>query len=228
MEGILLVDKLKNWTSFDVVAKVRSVLKQAGEIKLKVGHTGTLDPLASGLLVLLIGNYTKHAGDFSKLDKTYEAVLKLGATSSTGDDEGEKALVSQKRPTKEEIKKVLKRSTGKLWQTPPAYSAIKVNGQRAYKLARQGKAVELKPREIEIYSLEITDYSYPLLKITVHVSSGTYIRSLAQDIGEKLGTGAYIKELKRTQVGKYLLNDALSLQKISAEAISGHIQKLNE
>lgn len=224
MDGILLVDKPKDWTSFDVVAKVRGVLKQSGIAKPKVGHTGTLDPQATGLLVLLIGSYTKKAAEFSKLDKTYEAVLKIGETSSTGDGEGEKTKGSDKKPSKEEVKLVLKQFIGEIEQTPPAYSAIKVDGQRAYKLARAGKEVKIEPRKVTIYKLESTDYKYPEFQLITHVSSGTYIRTLAEDIGKELNTGAYLKELKRTQVGKYLLNYAINIQNISSEEISKHLQ----
>ena len=204
-----MVDKPKGWTSFDVVAKVRGALKQSGVVKPKVGHTGTLDPLATGLLVLVLGNYTKRASEYSKLDKTYDAELFLGKNSSTGDEEGEKKLISDLVPSSKEVKEVLKQFVGKIEQTPPAHSAIKIGGQRAYKLARQGKEITIEPRKITIYKLKLTDYKYPIVKLTAHVSSGTYIRSLAQDIGQQLGIGAYLTELKRTQVGKYSVEEAI-------------------
>lgn len=240
MDGILLIDKPKGWTSFDVVAKVRSALRKAQSPKpkaqsqnvsahssqpsalspkVKVGHTGTLDPLATGLLVILIGNYTKKAPELTKLDKTYEVTMKLGQTSTTGDEEGEKYTVNSIQPTVEEFQTIFEQFTGAIDQVPPTYSAIKVNGQRAYKLARQGKEVKLGPREVTIYSIQLTDYSYPLVKLTAEVSSGTYIRSLVEDIGNKLGTGAYMSDLRRTKVGDFLIDTSINIDGIDCLTI---------
>lgn len=214
MQGILLIDKPQDWTSFDAVNYVRKAVASKLDKKpknVKVGHTGTLDPMATGLLVLLVGkNYTRRAGEFSKLDKTYQVIMKLGQTSSTGDAEGAKTNISDKKPARRDIETALGKFTGGIVQTPPAYSAIKVNGQRAYKLARQGKEVKLEPRPVTIYEIDLTSYEYPLVSITAKVSSGTYIRSLAEDIGKELGTGAYLSELRRTQVGQFDLSDAKS------------------
>jgi tRNA pseudouridine55 synthase len=207
LDGFLLVNKPKGWTSFDVVAKIRGVIRHETDRKVKVGHTGTLDPLATGLLIIVVGSYCKRAAEFSKLDKTYEVTMKLGETSTTGDEEGEKTSVSDRQPTEEEIKKALNSFAGESLQTPPAYSAVKVDGKRAYKLARQGKEVTIEPRKICINSIEMTDYSYPLVQFTADVSSGTYIRSLVVDIGEKLGTGAYMSELHRSQIGESSIKD---------------------
>ena len=212
-DGVLRVDKPASWTSFDVVAKIRSQIRaeyrERGETptkrQLRVGHTGTLDPFATGLLIILLGDATKRSDEFLKLDKVYEATIQLGHVSSTGDPEGELTSVSDREPSLEEIKQTLATFQGKITQTPPAYSAIKINGQRAYKLARQGKEVEIPSRQVEIYELELLSYYYPQLKIRTHVSSGTYIRTLAMDIGERLGTGAYCQELRRTAVGSYSL-----------------------
>jgi tRNA pseudouridine55 synthase len=210
MDGILLIDKPKGWTSFDVVAKVRGIIRQeTGQKKPKVGHTGTLDPLATGLLILVLGSYTKRASEFAKLDKTYEVTMKLGETSTTGDEEGAKTEISNKEPGIREIETALGDFIGEIEQIPPMYSAIKVDGQRAYKLARQGETVELEPRTVKIYNVKLTDYSYPLVKFTVHVSSGTYIRSLVGDLGEKLGTGAYMTDLHRSHVGTFSVKNAL-------------------
>lgn len=223
MQGILLVDKPAGWTSFDVVNYVRRLVATSEGKKpkqVKVGHTGTLDPFATGLLVLLIGkDYTRRAGELSKLDKTYEVVMYLGATSSTGDPEGEITPVSDKQPTLLEVQKAAQRFTGQIMQTPPAYSAIKVNGQRAYKLARAGKAVKLEARQVTINRLEITYYKYPEAKFAVDVSSGTYIRSLVEDLGVELGTGAYTATLRRTKIGHYLLNSAVEVKNVAAEHI---------
>lgn len=207
-DGIILIDKPANMSSFGVVARVRRQLSQHYGHKMKVGHTGTLDPFATGLMILVIGKECKKADKYSKLDKTYEAIIALGKSSSTGDPEGEITSVSDKKVAQAEIEQVLPRFTGEITQVPPAFSAIKIDGQRAYKLARQGKKVDMPERKVTIDSLEIVDYSYPNLKIRTHVSSGTYIRTLAQDIGEKLGTGAYCSQLKRTTIGEYKLNDA--------------------
>jgi tRNA pseudouridine55 synthase len=203
LNGYLLVDKPTGWTSHDVVAKIRNILKKEAGHKVKVGHTGTLDPFATGLLIIVVGSYTKRAAEFSKLDKTYEAELILGSTSTTGDPEGEISKKSEDEPTEVEVKKILKSFVGEIEQVPHAFSAMKVNGQRAYKLARAGKEVTLESRKVTIYSIENVEYSYPKLKFTTKVSSGTYIRSLAEDIGEKLGTGAYLSALRRTKVGDW-------------------------
>lgn len=210
MDGIVLIDKPKGWTSFDVVAKLRGQLKrETGLKKPKVGHTGTLDPLATGLLIIVAGSYCKRAQEFSKLDKVYEAELTLGFASSTDDDEGEKTKINDKIPSSEEVGAVLNTFVGEQLQLPPAFSAIKVGGQRAYKLARAGKEVAIEPRRVTVYQIVDMSYAYPTVKFTVKVSSGTYIRSLARDIGEKLGTGAYLSALKRTEVGSYKLADAV-------------------
>ncbi len=219
MDGILLVDKPKGWTSFDVVAKVRGILKQSGIVKPKIGHTGTLDPLATGLLVLVVGSYTKRAGKFSKLDKTYEVTMKLGETSSTGDAEGEKTKISAQQPSELEVKHMVEQFIGEIDQIPPAFSAIKVSGQRAYKLARAGKEVKLEPRKVKINEMTDVKYNYPEVKFIAKVSSGTYIRTLVEDIGKKLGTGAYMNNLRRTQVGEFSINNALIIKNTNAETI---------
>lgn len=226
MNGILLVDKPKGWTSFDVVAKVRGTLRAGGVNKPKVGHTGTLDPLATGLLVLLLGGYTKRATELSKLDKVYEVTMKLGETSTTGDAEGERTKISNKEPTKPEVEEALSKFIGELLQTPPVYSAVKVGGQRAYKLARQGKTVALEPRPVKIYKSKLTSYEYPLIGFTTHVSSGTYIRSLVEDLGKALGTGAYMSDLRRTRVGQFDIKDAIDIQNLTAEAIYRSLTEL--
>lgn len=204
MEEIIFVDKPSGMSSFGAVARVRRLLSEREGHKVKVGHTGTLDPFATGLLILLAGKATKKAPELTKLDKVYEATIRLGATSSTGDPEGE-ITITDKKPkiSREKIIKTLAQFVGEIEQTPPAFSAIKINGQRAYKLARAGKAVEIPKRKVTIYELELLDYTSPFLKIRTHVSSGTYIRTLAEDIGEALGCGAYTTELRRTKIADY-------------------------
>ena len=208
-----MVDKPAGWTSFDVVNYVRRLVANAEGKKpksVKVGHTGTLDPFATGLLVLLIGkDYTKRAGEFSKLDKTYEVTMRLGQTSTTGDPEGEITAVSDNIPAAADIKAALERFKGPIQQVPPAYSAIKINGQRAYKLARAGKEVKIEPRGVTINRLELVDYSYPEAKLLADVSSGTYIRTLVEDLGHTLGTCAYTTALRRTRVGKFIVEDSI-------------------
>lgn len=210
-DDILIIDKPAEMTSFGVVARIRRVLSRELGRKAKVGHTGTLDPFATGLMLIVTGKKCKDAGQFSKLDKTYEATIRLGQTSTTGDPEGEITEVSASMPTRDEVEAVLPKFTGQIEQRPPIFSAIKINGQRAYKLARDGQEVEIPLRTITIYELEIVDYTYPELKIRTHVSSGTYIRTLASDIGAALGVGAYCTHLRRTRVGDYTIEQAHEL-----------------
>ena len=236
-DQIILIDKPAGISSFGVVAKIRGKLKAEFGHKTKVGHTGTLDPFATGLLILLSGKMTKKSNEFLKLDKVYEATLKLGFTSTTGDPEGKITKYdstwagdgaggspSARRlspstmgeaatagPAQSIIVSTLNSFIGKIRQTPPKFSAIKINGQRAYKLARKGADFEIPSREVEIYSIEILKYNYPELTIRVHCSSGTYIRTLAEDIGETLKTGAYLTALRRIKIGNYDVKDAEKL-----------------
>lgn len=225
MQGILLVDKPATWTSFDVVNYVRRIVANYEAKKpknCKVGHTGTLDPFATGLLVVLVGKeYTRKAQELSKVDKTYEVTMTLGATSSTGDPEGEITPVSDTVPTKEAILEALERFKGQIEQIPPAFSAIKIDGQRAYKLAREGKEVNIEPRKVTINSLELVDCEYPNIRLVTNVSSGTYIRTLVEDIAKELGTGAYASELRRTTVGKFSINDATEVKKLDVSNVQG-------
>ena len=206
-DGIILVDKPAGISSFGVVARVRWQLSQYFDRKIKIGHTGTLDPFATGLMILVVGKECKNAEKYSKLDKMYEATIKLGQISSTGDPEGEITPFSDKVPSKAAVEKSTKQFIGEITQTPPQYSAIKINGQRAYKMARAGKTVEIPKRKVTVFSIDLIDYDYPHLKIRAHVSSGTYIRTLAEDIGSYLETGAYCCELKRIAIAKYKLED---------------------
>jgi len=206
-EGLYLINKPRGRSSFSIVAQVRRL----SGIK-KVGHAGTLDPEAEGLLVILLGKeFTKQAEKYSKLDKTYEFEIKLGEVSTTDDEEGDKTEVSDLKPTKAEIIKALSNYEGEIKQTPPVYSAIKIDGQRAYKRARNGEEVEMPTRKVNIKSIELLDYKYPFASIKADVSSGTYIRSLARSIGEDLKTGAYCTKIVRTKVGEFSLDDALAV-----------------
>lgn len=217
-DGIILIDKPAEMTSFGVVARIRRVLTQAAQKKVKVGHTGTLDPFATGLMILVIGKECKNAEKYSKLDKVYEATFRLGQISTTGDPEGELTEVSDIQPTATQINTALAQFQGEILQRPPIFSAIKIDGKRAYKLARDGQEVEIPERSITIHSLELIDYTYPELKIRTHVSSGTYIRSLCVDIGTVLKTGAYCTALRRTKISEYDIAEAKQLADFGIES----------
>ena len=209
---VILIDKPAGISSFGVVARVRRYLSQKAGKKIKVGHTGTLDPFATGLLILLSGKATKLSNQFLKLDKWYEATLCLGKTSTTGDPEGVITEVNvDRQPSYSDIEKILPDFLGNIKQTVPIFSAVKINGKRAYQLARQGQKVEMPTREIEIYKLEVLSYHFPDLVVRTHVSSGTYIRTLGEDLGQALGVGAYLTALRRTKVGNFDLKNAKSL-----------------
>lgn len=211
-DGMLLVDKPAGITSFGVVARVRRQLTQQLGKRAKVGHTGTLDPFATGLMIIVTGKECRNAGNYSKLDKEYEATITLGFNSTTGDPEGELTPIADTQPTKEAIEAALKQFTGEITQRPPIFSAIKINGRRAYDLARKGEVVEMPERQVTVFALELLDYAYPEVKIRVHVSSGTYIRTLAEDVGRVLGTGAYCSQLRRTKVGEWSVVGAKKIE----------------
>ena len=233
---ILLFDKPAGISSFGVVAKVRHELTKRAGHKVKVGHTGTLDPFATGLMILLSGKATKRSNEFLKKDKVYEATICLGKVSSTGDPEGEitpydqlgtddsgddgfgdtlsafNDAVFMSRPSYDEVEAAVERFVGIINQKVPQYSAVKIDGQRAYKLARAGKDFETPTRQVTIYDIKILSYEWPELKIRCHVSSGTYIRTLGEDIGEKLGVGGYLTSLRRIKIDKYDVKDAMTLE----------------
>ena len=215
MDWILVINKSKGLTSNYIVKKVKKILNT------KVGHTGTLDPNATGVLPLLLGNATKISKYLINHDKEYEAVIKLGAKTTTADVEGkiiEEKEVNKEKLKKESIEEVLKSFIGKQQQTPPIYSAIKVNGKKLYEYARQGKEVEIKARNIEIYDLKLLkiDSKNDELTINVKCSKGTYIRSLCEDIAVKLETLGYMKELNRIQVGEFNIKDSVTIEEFKA------------
>lgn len=215
---IILVDKPAGMTSFGVVARVRRVLSRREGKKIKVGHTGTLDPFATGLLILLAGKATKRSEEFLKLDKEYEAEIELGKTSTTGDPEGEiDESYGGGAISREEVEKAVQGFVGEIEQRVPAFSAVKINGRRAYDLARKGVGVEMPVRKVKIYRIEILEYEWPILKIKTEVSSGTYIRTLGEDIGKVLGTGAYVRALRRTKIDKYRVEEAVTLEELMGE-----------
>ncbi len=249
---ILLVDKPAGMSSFAVVARIRRILTEqmqedyvarglTAPKRAKVGHAGTLDPFATGLLICLLGKGTKKAQEFLKKDKRYEATIKLGEVSTTGDVEGEISEYEflghrsphlslqggslSSAPVVAEIPKncipeissvntIVQSFQGKIRQRVPAYSAVKINGRRAYELARKGVQVEMPEREVEIYEISVVDYEWPYLKIDCKVSSGTYIRALGEDIGKTLGVGGYLTELRRTEIGDFSVKDAVTLEEL--------------
>lgn len=211
-EGVtLLVDKPLHWTSFDVVNKLRyTISRKVG--KLKVGHAGTLDPLATGLLIVCTGKMTKQIDTIQAEDKTYIGTIKLGATTASYDSEmPEENIVSVAHISLEKIREVLPQFLGAILQTPPVFSAIKIDGKKSYNLARKDKAVELPQRSIVIDEYNITSFNSPFVEFEIKCSKGTYIRSLAHDLGQALGVGGYLTKLIRTQSGDYKLSEGNSV-----------------
>lgn len=214
LSGFLLVDKPVGPTSHDIVDAARRVLRTR-----KIGHAGTLDPFASGLLILAVGKVTKEISKFVGLDKAYEATLRLGATSDTMDRTGKVEQKDCAPVARETFAMALEGFRGGIDQVPPMYSAKKVGGKKLYELAREGVEIERKPVRVTIHELELVDYAWPIAKIRTRVSSGTYIRALADDIGKALGCGAYLEELRRTRIGSFDVKDAVEPGKISAERL---------
>ena len=214
---VLLIDKPLDWTSFDVVRKLRRLVRTK-----KIGHAGTLDPLATGLLILCTGKFTKRINEYMAKEKEYTGTITLGAYTPTYDLESEPVV--QKDPayiTPELVSEVIATQfTGAIDQIPPAHSAIKVNGQRVYELARKGKEVKLEPRRVTIQVFEITAFRLPVLEFRVVCSTGTYIRSLANDLGAVLGCGGYLSSLRRTRIGEFTVQTALTM-----EAAEGYIEE---
>lgn len=216
MDGIIIINKPKNYTSHDIVRKAKKLLNE------KVGHTGTLDPNATGVLPLLIGKGTLLSKYLIEHDKIYEAVLKLGEKTDTADGEGkvlESQNVEQSILKKENIERIFNNLEGKQEQIPPMYSAIKLNGKKLYEYARKGIEVEVKPRTIEIYKLELIKIEDMEIIFRVSCSKGTYIRTLCEKIAEELGTIGYMKELKRIQVGEFNIKDSITIEELENQEI---------
>lgn len=214
--AVLLVDKPVDWSSFDIVKKVRNMItRRLGIKKLKVGHAGTLDPLATGLMILCTGRATKELETYQGLEKEYTATLFLGASTPSSDLE---TRVDQTFPTDhinpEKINQVLKEFMGESLQVPPLFSAKRIQGKRAYEFARKGEALTMQPQPIDISELEVLDFTSPELTLRVKCSKGTYIRALARDIGEALDSGAYLARLRRTKIGRFSVEEALTPKKI--------------
>lgn len=222
----ILIDKPKGITSYDVVDFFKKITGEK-----RIGHSGTLDPLATGLLIIGIGREsTRKLNRFLKLDKEYEAQFVLGEERATDDFLGEKRNIRfEKRiPSKKEVLSALSNFIGEIEQVPPAFSAIKIAGKRAYEEARKGKEVSLKPRKVLIYSIKLVNYKYPDVFIRCRVSSGTYIRSLVRDLGRVLGTGAYVRNLRRTAIGKIKVEDSVSLDKINSRNWKKFVKKYSD
>jgi len=210
---VLLIDKPLEWTSFDVVRKIRNTLK----IK-KVGHAGTLDPLATGLLIVCTGKFTKKINEYMAQEKEYTGTITLGASTPTYDLESEpEYFKSVEGITEEMIREATRQFTGEILQTPPIHSAIKQNGKPVYLLARKGVDVILEPRKITIYDFEITDIKMPVVSFKVVCTTGTYIRSLANDFGNALGCGGYLSKLRRTRIGNSKVDNAITVEQFMKE-----------
>jgi tRNA pseudouridine55 synthase len=215
MDGILIINKPTGPTSHDIVDRIRKITRIR-----KIGHAGTLDPFAQGVLIVLIKNATKLQTKFMNMAKTYVATLKLGETSDTYDIGGQKSKCQNlniKSISNDQISNVIKKFIGEIEQIPPIHSAVKVNGERAYKLAWQGIKPDLKPRKIKIYNIKILNYKWPYLEIEVDCSRGTYIRSLANDIGQKLGCGAYLEKLTRIKIGKFNIENSIKIEDLNSQ-----------
>lgn len=206
--AVILVDKPIRWTSFDALNKIRK------QIHTKIGHCGTLDPLATGLLICCTGKMTKQITTFQQQEKEYTGIIQLGATTPTYDLESEPEDFKPYQGTTEEqiLQVVSEKFSGTIEQIPPAHSAIKIGGKRVYELAREGKEVTLKPRQITLHAFEITKVELPEIHFRIECSTGTYIRSVANDLGSALGCGAYLKSLRRTQIGTYSVENALTVE----------------
>lgn len=219
MDGFLVINKPLDWTSFDVVAKIRN------RLQVKVGHTGTLDPKATGVLVLCLGKATKKAMEITATDKEYIAEITLGATSTTDDTEGDIERTQESGPAYrtgrlrnqlgiDDIQNVLSLFTGTFDQMPPDFSAIKVKGKRAYKAARAGKPIKLEPRSVIVHKIELLEYKWPVLKLKIRCGKGFYVRALARDIGQKLEVGGYLSTLQRTRVGHFSIDGAITIEEV--------------
>jgi tRNA pseudouridine55 synthase len=230
MNGFLVIDKPEGITSFDVVARVRRAVishmgkPASGAKKLRVGHLGTLDPLATGVLVVAVGDATKLIEYLMGADKVYEAQIELGKTSDTYDKEGSITVVqSDPEISREALESGLLSFVGEIDQVPPAYSAIKVDGRRAYDRARKGEDVQLKSRKVMVHSIKVRGFQSPFVALEIHCGSGTYIRSIAHDLGQKLGTGGLMTALQRLRVGSFTLNQALPLSEEAQPDYSSHM-----
>jgi tRNA pseudouridine55 synthase len=223
ISGILNVDKPAGLSSARVVDRAKRLLPRG----TKIGHAGTLDPFATGVLLLLVGKGTKLCEQLMGQPKQYETTVKLGATTETLDPESEEIPVPPAAiPTPEAVQSAVAAMTGTVMQRPPAFSAMKVGGRRAYDLARQGKTVDLPPRPVQIYRMELLAYTWPTLSLRIDCGRGTYVRSIARDLGEALGTSGYLLELRRTRIGRFDLATAKTLEQLGQGDVRDHLQPL--
>lgn len=219
LSGLLNVFKPAGWTSRDVVNRIERLVKPA-----KAGHAGTLDPLATGVLVVCVGSSTRLISAVQEREKEYRAVFQLGCRSDTDDNTGEITTVEVTRiPERSDIEVLLPRFVGDIQQTPPQFSAVHVDGQRAYALARQGKAVEIAPRQVRVNRLELLGYAWPRLELLIECGSGTYVRSIGRDLGELLGCGAIMTELLRTRIGPFRADQAVAMDDLQRETVASHL-----
>lgn len=219
LSGLLNIYKPPGWTSRDVVNRVERVVKAA-----KAGHAGTLDPLAEGVLVVAIGAATRLISGAQEREKEYHAVFQLGCRSDTDDCTGEITPVEVPQPpTRDQIEVLLPQFTGDIWQVPPKFSAVHIDGQRAYALARQGQAVDIAPRQVHVSRLEIVDYEWPRLELLMECGSGTYVRSIGRDLGELLGCGAMMTALLRSRIGSFLATEALPIDDLQRDNVATHL-----
>jgi tRNA pseudouridine55 synthase len=222
-DGVINLDKPAGLSSAAAVARVKRLLPRG----IKIGHAGTLDPFATGVLLLLIGKATKLCERLMDQPKRYETTIKFGATTTTDDLESPEQpwpapVVAA--PTRAQVDSVIPSFIGQIQQRPPAYSAMKIAGRRAYELARKGHDVEMKPRPVHVYGIEVMEYSWPLLRLRVDCGRGTYVRSLARDIGEALNVGGYLTQLRRTRVGAFDIATSVTLAQLTVETVGTHIQ----
>jgi tRNA pseudouridine55 synthase len=221
ISGIINLDKPAGISSAGAVAKVKRLLPRG----TRIGHAGTLDPFATGVLLLLVGSCTRRCESLMDLPKQYETTLKLGATTITLDPTAPEIVAEHAAPADDAmVREILPRFVGAIEQIPPDYSALKIAGRPAYKLARQGRPVRLEPRIVRVYGIDLLDYRRPLLSLRIDCGRGTYIRSLARDIGLALGTTAYLQALRRTAIGEYRSADAVPLEVLLAEGVDRHLR----
>jgi tRNA pseudouridine55 synthase len=224
MEGVINLDKPAGITSARAVDRVKRLLPKG----TKVGHAGTLDPFATGVLLLLIGRATKSCEQLMGAHKSYEGTIKLGATTATDDLESPEQpypfLDEHRQVTRVQIEEVLPRFVGSIQQRPPVFSAMKVKGRRAYDLARGGKLVELEPRTVTVYSIDVMSYEWPLLRLCIDCGRGTYIRSIARDLGAALNVGGYLTELRRTRIGPFKIETSVMLETLQKDGPQPHLQ----
>ncbi|HZV68173.1 MAG TPA: tRNA pseudouridine(55) synthase TruB [Saprospiraceae bacterium] len=215
--ALLLVDKPQTWTSFDAVNKIKNLVRRKYDLKkFKIGHSGTLDPMATGLLLICTGSWTKKLHELQGLDKKYTGEITLGVETDTYDAEG-KTVFTKEVPalTTEDLKNLFQPFIGEIQQLPPAYSAIKKDGKPLYESARAGKEVKLEPRNVVVYAINIIDYTHPKITLEVHSGSGFYVRSLAHDIGVVVGCGAHLSALRRNAIGDYSIDHARSMEEVT-------------